>query len=330
MLKVGLVGCGFMGTMHANVYSALDGIQLDTAWDKVPETLSNYCSKWGANLAESFESILANPAIDIIDVCLPTYLHSEFTIKALKAGKHVLCEKPMALCTADADKMINAAIESGKTLMIAHCIRFWPEYALVKGINENGRLGKLLSINLTRYGAFPAWASEGWNEHEELAGGGALDMHIHDTDYALFLMGEPDSMVSHGTNDSKGVGQICTTMKFGDSWAHLEGGWNLPSSAPFKMAIRAIFEKGAIIMDGGPLTVYEDGKNPEVPQFTQMSASEAGGNLSDLGGYYFEIEHFRDAILAGVKPTIATPESSRRTLAVALDEISQVKAKLGK
>ena len=325
MLRIGLVGCGFMGRMHANVYKTLDNAKLVGAADKNPDVSSKYANEFGANAYSSLEEMIASEEIDVVDICLPTYLHSEYTIKAAEAGKHVFCEKPMALSLDEADAMIAACEAAGVQLMIGHCIRFWPEYTILKKITDEATLGKLLSVNLTRYGAFPAWSSENWQADEAKAGGGVLDMHIHDTDFIHYLLGTPDSATSWGTVDSRGASQVFTTMTYGKTIAHLEGGWNLPGSAPFKHAFRAIFENGAAIMDAGPLTIYEEGKDPVVPEIPKMEAA-GGGNISDLGGYYHELRYFVDRVGSGQPLEIVTPQTSRTSLATTLEEIRQIKA----
>lgn len=322
--SVALVGAGFMGRMHGEVYGALDGANLVLVCDKDLSKAEAVAGPHGGRSVADFEAVLSDPAIDVVDICLPTDLHADFTVRALSAGKHVICEKPMALSVADADRMVSAAEKSGKRLMIAHCIRFWPEYEALEGLVREKTLGNLLSLNLTRYGAFPSWSSDNWLADESRAGGGALDMHIHDTDYASYLLGKPDRVVSFGTRDQRGVSQIFTTMTFGKTVVHLEGGWNLPSNAPFKMAFRAIFERGAAIMDAGPLTVYEDGKDPVTPKMTSMAAKGGGGNISDLGGYFFELKYFYDCLASGEPLDRITPASSRESLALTLEEIGQV------
>jgi predicted dehydrogenase len=314
-----------MGRMHTEVYGALEGVDLVHLCDKDLAVAEKSAAPTGAKFSASLDELLADHDIDVVDICLPTDLHAEATVKALKAGKHVICEKPMAISLDEADRMIAASKASGKRLMIAHCIRFWPEYEILEGLVKSGELGKLLSVNLTRYGAFPSWSSDNWLADEKRSGGGALDMHIHDTDYALYLLGKPTKIVSHGTRDERGTSQIFSTFLFGNTIAHAEGGWNLPATAPFKMAFRAIFERGAAIMDAGPLTIYADGKDPVVPEVPRMSAKGAGGNLSDLGGYYFELKYFYDRLKSGEPLDRITPESSRETLAVTLEEIRQVK-----
>jgi predicted dehydrogenase len=181
-------------------------------------------------------------------------------------------------------------------------------------------------LNLTRFGEFPHWSSQNWLADESKSGGGVLDMHIHDTDFAYYLLGSPDQFESWGSVDERGPGHAFTTMKYGETIVHTEGGWNLPSKTPFKMSFRAVFERGAMIMDAGPLTIYEQGKEPSIPEFPKMEAS-GGGNISDLGGYYHELRYFIDAVEAGAPLETVTAESAKESLRLTLEEIKQIKAR---
>lgn len=313
-----------MGRMHASVYRVLEGAELVAIVDKNGES----AAKLGEGLPtySSLDELLRAEQVDVIDICLPTDLHAEYTIRAAEAKKHVFCEKPMALRLADAHAMKEACDRNGVRLMIGHCIRFWPEYAHLKKLIDGCSLGRLLSVSLLRFGAFPSWSSDNWLADETRAGGGALDMHIHDTDYALYALGKPSSLHSWGSVDGRGCSQIFTTMTFeSGTIAHLEGGWNLPAGTPFKHAFRAIFERGAAIMDAGPLTIFEDGKEPVVPEFPKMEAA-GGGNISDLGGYYFELKDFVEKLRSGEPFVISTPESSLLSLETALQEIEMAKS----
>ncbi len=325
MIRVGLIGCGFMGRMHCNVYSTLPNAHLVAVADRKPERAEKYGAEFGVPACNSIAEIIANHDLDAIDVCLPTYLHCEATIEAARAGKHVLCEKPMALSLNDCDQMISECEKAGVKLMIGHCIRFWPEYAYLQELVYSKRLGELTSINLTRYGEFPTWSADNWLADESLAGGGVLDMHIHDTDFALYLLGEPKSSHSAGTIDSRGPSQVYTNFVYPNCVAHLQGGWNLPKHTPFKMAFRAIFERGAAIMDACPLTIYEDGKEPIIPEFPKM-ATRGGGNISDLGGYYHEIKYFVDCLEKGREFETVTPQTSRLSLKATLEEIEGIRS----
>lgn len=325
-LKVVLVGCGFMGRMHANVYRLLERANLVGVVDHSAEKATAFAAEFGCEAIGSLEEALGRADIDVIDVCLPTDLHAPTTVAALNAGKHVFCEKPMALTEAQCLEMTAAAKAAGKQLTVGHCIRFWPEYAHLKKLIDSKELGPILSLNLLRYGAFPSWASENWMSYEARTGGGALDMHIHDTDFALYALGTPTSLDSWGTNDARGMSQIFTTLTFGNVVCHLEGGWNLPSSTPFKHAFRAIFERGAAIMDAGPLTVYAEGAEPKVVEFENLKA-DGGGNLSSLGGYYHELKYFTDCVLDGKPLEVVTPESSTESVKTVLREIAAARAK---
>jgi len=323
-LRIGLVGCGFMGRMHASVYDLLEDAELVAVVDKDSSAGAAIADEREITSYLTLDEMLADEQIDVVDVCLPTDLHRDFSVRAAQARKHVFCEKPMALTLADGEAMRDACAEAGVRLMIGHCIRFWPEYAYLKVLIDGGSLGRLTSLSLLRYGAFPSWASDNWMESEARAGGGAFDMHIHDTDFALYAVGKPDRMTSYGTVDHRGVSQVFTTMACGSTTVHLEGGWNLPPKTPFKHAFRAIFERGAAIMDAGPLTIYGADGVATVPEFGKMEAA-GGGNISDLGGYYFELKEFVEKVRSGEPFTVSTPESSLASLETVLAEIGQVK-----
>lgn len=319
-LKIGIIGCGFMGRMHGTVYSLLERAELVACVDINRETAKKYSADFSVNSYTSLEEMLTHEEIDAIDICVPTYLHKDFTIKSAQAGKDIVCEKPMALILEDAQEMISACAQNNVRLMIAHCIRFWPEYAYLKELVDSKKYGKLLYLNLTRYGEFPHWSSNNWLAEEAKSGGAALDMHIHDTDYALFVMGEPDEIHSYGIRDEKGMSYICSDYKYNGAILHLEGGWNFPPKTPFKMTFRANFEDAAAIMEGSALTVYPKNGEPFSPEFAQMKA-EGGGNISDLGGYYHELKYFVDCVLDEEAFTVTTPESSMLSLRYALKEI---------
>lgn len=329
MIRVGIVGGGFMGKMHAQVYAALPDAELVAVADRRSAVADALAAPHGANVYPDLDALLAAESVDVVDICLPTYLHAEHAIKALDAGRHVFCEKPMAMTVADADAMAEAARRNGRQLMIGHCIRFWPEYQYLKTVVDDGRLGALRSIALTRVSPLPTWTWENWVQNEARSGGAALDLHIHDTDYILYLLGAPETLTARGrTTPERGVDHVYATLTYSDGVvAHLEGGWDFPATFPFKMAFRAVFENGAILWDGGPLTVYPTTGDAFAPTIerAETPAGAAGGNISDLGGYYNEIAHFIDALQNNKPLEIVTPESSRLSLETVLEEIRQVK-----
>lgn len=327
MQKIGIVGAGFMGKMHAQVYQGLAGAELMGVYDHGKARAIPYAEQFGIKVFDSLEDLAKE--CTVVDICTPTDTHAELAIAGAKLGLHVISEKPMARTLEEAEAMTKACSDAGVKLFIAHCIRFWPEYVKLKELVDSKELGELLSVNLTRYGGFPAWSSDQWLRAEVRAGGGVLDMHIHDTDYILYLLGEPETMDTWGSVDEKGPGHVFTTMTYrsGKTIAHLEGGWNLPTGSPFKMAFRAVFENGAAIWDAGPLGIYRPETEPEFPEFKKMAA-EGGGNLSDLGGYSAELAEFMDCLNTGRECTVVTPQTSLKSLEYTLKEIDQIKAKL--
>lgn len=313
-----------MGKMHGNVYGMLPNAELVACMDASGSRGKDYGEHFGIPSYTDFDQMVSGEKLDAVDICLPTFLHKEFTVRAAQAGKHVICEKPMAMTLAEADQMEKACEDAKVTLMIAHCIRFWPEYALLKEIVDDRRYGKLLSLNLTRLGEFPSWSADNWLADEAKSGGGVLDMHIHDTDYALYLLGWPSKISSSGNVDSRGPSYAFTTLNYPGTVVHLEGGWNMPSHTPFRMTFRAVFEHGAAFMDCGPMTLYADGKDPVVPKFETMEA-EGGGNIGSLGGYFLELKYFVDRVLHHLPIEVVTPASSRESLKLVLEEIRQIK-----
>lgn len=328
MTRVGLIGCGFMGRMHAAVLASIPDVELVAVCSHRPEAgAAQLAEKYGVPAIYDWKEMIARQDLDVIDICLPTDLHAEVAIAAMHAGKHVFCEKPMARTVAEADAMIAASRETGRRLMIGHCIRFWSEYAELVRLMRTKELGELLSLNLTRYGEFPHWSVDGWLGEETRAGGAALDMHIHDSDFSLYLLGKPEFTQSLGTLDGRGVSQIFTTAQFGRTVVHTEGGWNLPPGTPFQMSFRAVFEKGAAIYERGLLTIYCADGTSRTPQFVPRGQAVGGGNLSDLGGYYLEWDYFLRCLQDDQPFDECTPESARDSLAYTLDEIRQVEAR---
>jgi predicted dehydrogenase len=220
MIKVGIVGIGFMGVTHFKALEKVKGVRVAAICTRDTKKLSGDWRAIKGNFGDaggrqdlskvarydSIEKILAADSIDLIDICLPTHLHREVSIAALRAGKHVLVEKPIALNLKDADAMIAAAQKAGKLLMVAHALRFFPAFAEAAEIIKNEKYGKLRALHLKRIISKPKWASEPHFEDAEKSGGPILDLHIHDTDFVLHLLGVPDRVQATGFRAANGMG----------------------------------------------------------------------------------------------------------------------------
>ncbi|MFK3960315.1 Gfo/Idh/MocA family protein [Guptibacillus hwajinpoensis] len=195
-LKIGVIGCGSIAKhRHLPEYAANTQIKIAAVCDIVKTRADETAVLYGAKSYESYEELLQNSEIDAVSVCTPNYLHAPISIAALKAGKHVLCEKPMATSRADAEEMIETARTSGKKLMIAHNQRFVPSHTKARDILASGEIGKVYSFR-TAFGhpGPEGWSVDGkdsWFFEKEKAFIGAMgDLGVHKTDLIRYLLNE--------------------------------------------------------------------------------------------------------------------------------------------
>ncbi len=158
--------------------------------------------------------LLADPGVDLVDLCVPNDEHARLAIRALEAGKHVLVEKPIALTTADADAIVAAAKASGKLLMVGHVLPFFPEFAFAREAIASGRYGALRAAHLTRVIARPDWSSG--IADPDRSGGPAIDLHIHDTHFVGLVCGVPRAVHSRGVVERGAVVHLSTQYLFDD------------------------------------------------------------------------------------------------------------------
>src|SRR4051794_22896473 len=200
-MKTAVLGLGFMGSMHVRAISEIRGITLAAVYSSDPRKLSGDLSAIQGNLGgpggqhdfsrlkpyTDIDALLADASIEAVDLCLPTHLHEQVAIAALRAGKHVLVEKPMALDGASARRMIAEAERAGRVLMTAQVLRFFPEYVALRDALK--QLGPARAATFERRCAEPGWG--GWLKDPAKSGGGAFDLLIHDVDICLHLFGRP-------------------------------------------------------------------------------------------------------------------------------------------
>lgn len=332
MKRIGIVGFGFMGNMHFNNYAQIEGSEVVAICDFVEEKLTGKSGSSG-NIAgaeqeldltgiEAFTDIdkmFKEVELDAVSITLPTYLHKEYTIKALNAGLNVLCEKPMALDIEQSQEMIDAAVNSGKILQVGHCIRFWPEYAKTKELIESGDYGKLKAATFRRLSMTPDWAWDNWILDEKRGGGALFDLHIHDADYINYILGIPNSVLTRaarGPND--GYDHAVTQYIYDDEKVvTAEGGWIMMNSFGFQMSFDIVLEKATICYDctrTPPFKVCPDSGEAFSPQIEQGD------------GYLLELKHFIKAISGEPVPEIITPDQSLLSIKLIEDEIRSVES----
>ena len=320
MIKVGLIGCGFMGVMHANCYKNIDGVILGAVADVRREKAEELAN--GAEIFSDGLDLINNADVDVIDICLPTYLHAEYAIKAMEKVKYLFVEKPVALNNEQAKLMIEKSKETGCQVQVGQVIRFWDEYVELKKIIENGKYGKVVNANFRRISPIPTWGWQDWLLDARRSGGAAQDLHVHDTDYVLSVFGEPEKFTSIKNVIGEKNSYINTIMQYKDFVVGVEGTWGLPESYPFEATFRVVFEKATVENVGGKFICYTaDGTNEIKIEKKELSGGYKGGNISDLGGYYNELVYFTDRIKSGKKIEKATLKDAAKSLEFVLKEI---------
>jgi predicted dehydrogenase len=333
-IRVAVMGFGFMGQMHARVYQALPGVEIAGIIDTFPG-VAQLASKLGFKVpvATSLAALLKLTDFNVVDICLPTDLHVRAITAAARAGKHIFCEKPLALEIADAKRALREVKKAGVALQVGQCIRFWPEYQALEHFIKSGRGGKLRSLSLQRRASRPAYSRGNWLHDAKRSKGAALDLHIHDTDFVLHLLGKPKGVHSIGRRQDGAWTHLFTQYLFDNVAVTAEGGWDLPPQWGFQMAFQAVFENAVIDFDSLSSPTFHltlgKGKRQPLPfaKPTVASAANSGGNISDLGGYYNELAYFCAQLRLGKKPRIATGAQALESVRTVLAEIKSATQK---
>lgn len=306
-INVAVVGLGFMGVTHLRAYRQISNARILAVCAGSRPPVNGVVRGVNGNIKNSaafrlgprvkiyddFSKMLADPEIELVDICTPTALHPAQTIAALQAGKHVLCEKPLAENSADARKVFQVASRSKKFLMPGMCLRFWPGWAGLKKIVAEKIYGKVLAANFRRVSAKPAWGNAGAH-----FGGALFDLHIHDTDFVNFLFGRPQKVFSTGVADAHGnVDHVVTQYFYPNGPAvHAEGSWLLAQG--FNMSFTLHCERATVDFDlargAGALQIAEAG---EKIRTVKLAAGD---------GYAAEIRYFVDCVARGEKPAVVT------------------------
>lgn len=311
-VRVAILGLGFMGRTHLRAYSAAarDGLPCEVVaacaasrgdWDSLiagDGSRAGNIAQAGASAASldpsrvrfttEWESIAADPSIDLVSVCTPTDTHPSLAASMLHAGKHVLVEKPVALTSLEARVVAEAARAAsarGLLCMPAHCMRFWSGWDWLKARVTDRAFGPLRALTLQRMGSRPDWSRSYYTDVAR-CGGALFDLHVHDADIVLWLLGAPSTVSSVGHTDHI-VTQYRYTSPDAPRVVVAEGAW-VTDGFPFRMRYTAEFEDAVADWDLArpePLLLARGGKAEPVP-------------LPPVSGYDGEIRHMINAVAA--------------------------------
>ncbi len=306
-MRLAVVGLGFMGGVHLKAIRSLPEVQLAAV-------VSRRAPDWPVKHYAALDDALADPAIDAVDLCLPTDMHESAGIAALRAGKHVLVEKPMALNVESCHRMIAEAGRAQKILMVAHVLRFFPEYRVLQRVVDNRELGSIRSAAFRRRCAQPGWSD--WITDKNRSGGGAFDLLIHDVDMALRLFGAPSSISATGYEDaSAGVDAISARLFHEGFAVEISGGWMFPGSFPFAMEFAVLGERGVLEFNSESRPLKRYGGGQEIA-------------LEPADGYAAEISYFAECCRTGAPPDFCAPSDSAEAVRLAL-ALFEARAKNG-
>ena len=327
MINVGVIGLGMMGQMHLGAYAKLKGLRVVMVADTDPRRAAgDFSGSWsnlqGGASSLDFTKIRATgnplelieaPDIDLVDICVPTPFHVDLALAAIAAGKHVLCEKPLARTAAEARRIAKAAEKGRGYFMPAMCIRFWPEWAWLKQAVEGKTYGKVIAAEFRRVGSMPP----GWFANGKLSGGAILDLHLHDTDFVHHVFGMPDAVSSGGWVGRTGcVDHVVTRYHYAKGpVVTAEGSWAAMPPAPFDMSYRVHFEKATadyrIDRPDAPLMVYAGGKDKVV-------------KCPQGDGYQAEMAYLGKCIRTKTAPTVVTAREAAESIRIVEAEASSV------
>lgn len=272
-IKFAMLGYGGIAKSHKHGYELLEAegfpvklvaiCDIDqgqfTAAEEAINLGATYGTKLdGISLYTDLDKMLEEIDFDVIDICLPTYLHKKYAIKLMKSGKHVISEKPMALSYADCEEMLRVAKECNKKITIGQCLHFEAGYTYLKKRVEEKTFGNLQNLSLDRLSELPTWKCfESWYTDPNRSGSVPFDLHIHDIDMANYLLGMPNA-VSSVTLDNDVPMQYINSRLFYDNGVtvFVTASWNEAKGTPFLMAYRARFDKATLVYKGGSVTVY--------------------------------------------------------------------------
>lgn len=322
MLKIGLIGCGFMGTMHANCYKNLEDVELVAVADLRTEKASELAIGTNAVIYADGKDLIANAEVDAIDICLPTYLHAQYAMLAMDKVKYLFIEKPVTLTQAESNLLLTKSAQTGCQIQVGQVIRFWDEYMALRDIYLSKKYGKVVNANFRRLSPSPDWGWNNWLHDIALSGGAAQDLHIHDIDYVLSLFGQPNNVWSVRNTLGEKNSYISSLLQYEDFAVSVEGTWDLPVSHPFQATFRVTFEQAVVENDGGKLMLYTDAGSQEIIIEKKFLVSSSGthGNISDLGGYYNELFYFTQQVKNGCPIQEATLTDAAASLHFLLEK----------
>jgi len=340
MLKIGIVGIGFMGMIHYYGIQRVTGAEvvaictrdrkkLDGDWTGIQ---GNFGPRGGmedlshVRKYNEIDALLADEEIDLVDICLPTHLHKPVSMASLKAGKHTLVEKPISIAIEDANEIVALAEKTGKQFMVGHVLPFFAEYAYARRLVEDGKYGALLGAHFKRIISKPSWSRD--FADVEKSGGPGIDLHIHDTHFIQLLCGVPDAVFSQGKlAGGKFVGYLTTQYIYNDKELAVScsSGAVSQRGRAFSHGFELYLEKATLLYDfatlgGEPTTAVPLTLLTEYGEVEQVNLGEP----DPIDAFTAEIQYAVDAMDSEDEPTALSGVGARDALLLCYKEAESV------
>jgi predicted dehydrogenase len=334
MVRIGIVGVGFMGMIHYLAARRLKGARVAAICSRDPKKLAGDWRSIQGNFGprgevmdlsqvkkySRLEVLLADPDIDLIDVCNPTSLHAATALKALEAGKDVLVEKCIALEPRDADAMLAAAGKAKRLLMVAHVLPFFPEFVYARDAVQSGRYGRLRASHFKRVISRPDWSADIADPAK--TGGPAIDLHIHDTHFIGLLAGVPSKVRSSGCVEGGHVQYLATQYlyKDGEPCVSCCSGALAQKGRAFVHGYEIYLEQATLVYESGtvPLTVFTPDGQSQRPKLE--------GGDDPIAAFALELQAAVDGVSSRKEPELLSGRLARDALVMCYRECESVKS----
>ncbi|MEX2287838.1 MAG: Gfo/Idh/MocA family oxidoreductase, partial [Planctomycetaceae bacterium] len=340
MIRIGIVGIGFMGFTHFEAAKKLKGARVTAIATRDEKKLSgdwtgiqgNFGPRGGhvdtrkLKTYRDYRELLADPDIDLVDICLPTDMHEKVALAAIRAGKATLVEKPIAIDLKAANRIVSAAKKAGTLLMVGQVLPYFPEFRFVHQCIVSGKYGKLLAAHFRRVISPPKWSKE-MTDYRRLGGWG-IDLHIHDNHFISLVCGIPKQVFSQGIVQDGLVNHVHTQYVYDDPGLAVScvSGGIAAEQLQFAHGFEIYLERATILYNAGtlgggwvvdrPLTLVTSRGKPTTPSLK--------GGTEWCAAFTAELQDAVDAVRTGREPPMLSGELARDALQLCYAEARSI------
>lgn len=316
-LNLGIIGAGRIADIHARSIQAVETARIAGVVDVDSKRVERFASIYHTRSYASVDALLEDQSIDAVIICSPTFAHAEQAIHAAEAGKHILCEKPLAMTLEEADRIIAATDRAGVILMVGHVLRLMPEYRSACELLTGGELGQVRTMYAARMSGLTAGAWQGWLLDDRFSLG-VFDAQIHDLDFFTWVLGKGQTIESRGWRAPAGALEHVSSVLTYDQecWVIAESSFAVPPTYPFTMYLRAICERGV-------LEFHFQGESYAKPNSRRLTLYSSQGKARDLtppsgDPYADQMRRFVAGVQRGEAPSHGCAKDARAVLSLAL------------